>query len=296
MNTPPAASVAVVITAFNAETTIARAIESALNQTYDGPLRIVIVDDGSSDSTAQVARNFTDSRVDLVERGRLGRVGALNTALDSTRFAKYIANLDADDLMLPERITSQVATLESDPQIGVLGAGYFEAHMSPSDTLGQLYVVRPPSDEATFRKSLATHFPICHSCATYRREAAILSGGFNPLLRARIDFDLWLRMLSVGYQARNEDATLGVHLKRTGSYFDGQYSRFRSARQMARLNFIAASRLQLGLRGYAGATARLGYSLLRRQSVKRHPRYGEPVDRSSVEYELVKRLLAADQA
>ena len=120
---------------------------------------------------------------------------------------------------------------------------------------------------------MSTGFAICHSCATYLRARAIEVGGFSPHLRARIDFDLWLRLATSGYWIANSPEILGVHVKRTGTYFDKQFGRPLS-RSTATTNFIAVRRMGLGAKGYALATARVGYSLARRSSVKSTPRFG----------------------
>jgi hypothetical protein len=77
-----------------------------------------------------------------------------------------------------------------------------------------------------------------------------------------------------GGEIENLREVLAVHIKRAGTFFDLQFSPRRSAAEMARLNFRAAQGLRLGVRGYALASARLAYSLVRQGSVKRQPRYG----------------------
>lgn len=282
--------VAVIMTAYDAERTIEASVRSALAQTYDGPYRVIVVDDGSADRTVDVLRGLHDHRLTVVERERLGRARALNVALDAAHGAAYVANLDADDLMLPDRLHVQVAALEAAPSVGVVGSAYYEVHQSAAGGLDRVFAVRPPVDAETMRRQMAVGFPICHSCATFRRDLAVQLGGYDGRLRARIDFDLWLRMAVAGHGVANVPDLLGVHVKRTGTYFDGQFKVLRSAAQMARLNLIAARRLDLGAAGYAKAAARLAYSLQRRTSVKATPRFSDPV--STLPVELVALGLA----
>lgn len=131
---------------------------------------------------------------------------------------------------------------------------------------------------------MAAGFPICHSTATYRRDAALEVGGFDASRQSRIDFELWLRMSIAGGVVENLPHVLAIHTKRPGTYFDRRFSKKRSALEMAELNFRAVKGLQLGPRGYLLAVARLGYSMLRRQSIKGTPRYGESLPELPTSY------------
>jgi succinoglycan biosynthesis protein ExoO len=91
------------IAAFNAEDTIARAIESALSQEGVGT-EVVVVDDCSSDRTAAIAAGFSNVRVRVVQlSGNRGPGGARNAGLDAAR-GRWVAVLDADDTVHPDRM------------------------------------------------------------------------------------------------------------------------------------------------------------------------------------------------
>jgi succinoglycan biosynthesis protein ExoO len=105
--------VSVIIPAYNTESYIAQAIESALNQTQKN-IEVIVVDDASRDATAEVAKSFTDTRLKvLVNQQNLGAVGARNHALREAK-GKWIAVLDSDDWYAPERLENllQVAYAE----------------------------------------------------------------------------------------------------------------------------------------------------------------------------------------
>ena len=287
--------IAVVMTAYNAESTITRAVNSVLAQNYDGDLRLILVEDGSTDRTESIARQLNDPRIELYSGKRRGRVRSLNFALDAAQGSELVANLDADDIMLPGRLAFQSQSFMDDAKLGVLGGGYYEVHRDPTGRTIAAFRVSPPGDRDEMREQMARGFPICHSTATYRRDTAVELGGFNPLLRARIDFDLWLRFASDGFSVVNAPALFAIHFKNSGTFFDKEYSRFRSARQMARLNYLAAGKLDLGVKGYSFATARLAYSLTRRQSVKRLPRFALPISSESDEYLSIATRLGRDE-
>jgi glycosyltransferase involved in cell wall biosynthesis len=99
--------VSVIVPAFNAATTLAEALGSALAQTYKN-IEILVVDDGSTDATAAIAREFAaaDGRVSLVRRSNGGIAAARNSGIAVSKGA-YIAPLDADDLWHPTKIEKQ---------------------------------------------------------------------------------------------------------------------------------------------------------------------------------------------
>jgi glycosyltransferase involved in cell wall biosynthesis len=99
--------VSILITAYNAENTIAYTLESALAQTWPRK-EIIVVDDGSTDRTAEVVQRFRD--VKLVSTQNHGLSGAQNNAFPLGQ-GDYIQYLDADDLLLPDKIERQLAAL-----------------------------------------------------------------------------------------------------------------------------------------------------------------------------------------
>lgn len=112
--------ISVIMPAYNAEQFIAEAIESVLCQTFTD-YEFIIIDDGSTDSTARIITSYTDHRIRYVKNERnLGIVGALNCGL-SLAEGQYIARIDADDISLPERFSLQIAFMEKHPKIGVCG-------------------------------------------------------------------------------------------------------------------------------------------------------------------------------
>lgn len=103
--------VSVIIPAYNRSSTISRSIESALAQTFHD-FEVIIVDDGSTDQTCEVVRNFGDERIRLVCHDRnLGAAAARNTGMKAAT-GKYIAWLDSDDEWLPEKLKIQLDALE----------------------------------------------------------------------------------------------------------------------------------------------------------------------------------------
>lgn len=110
--------------AYNAESFIGQAIESVLAQT--NPLwELVIVDDSSSDRTAEIASSYKDSRIHIVRQRNGGEASARNTALKYAQ-GEFLAFLDADDLYLPNHLEVSIESLSSYPEMdGVYTDGYY---------------------------------------------------------------------------------------------------------------------------------------------------------------------------
>lgn len=114
-------SVSILIPAYNAEKTLGATLESALGQTWPST-EIIVVDDGSKDGTARVARRFAERGVKLVTTPNQGAAEARNRALRESR-GDYIQWLDADDLLAPDKIEKQLAALgpEDGPRVLLSG-------------------------------------------------------------------------------------------------------------------------------------------------------------------------------
>jgi glycosyltransferase involved in cell wall biosynthesis len=106
------ALVSVIVPAFNAANYIRQTLDSVLAQTYR-KIEVIIVDDGSTDSTARLVEEFAarDPRFQLVRQSNAGVGAARNAAIERAQ-GKYLAPLDADDLWSPQKLATQVACME----------------------------------------------------------------------------------------------------------------------------------------------------------------------------------------
>jgi len=87
--------VSVVMSCYNEETTVSKAIDSILNQSFEG-FEFIIIDDGSYDKTQDIIKGFTDTRIKFFANERnIGLAGSLNKGISKAR-GKYIARMDAD--------------------------------------------------------------------------------------------------------------------------------------------------------------------------------------------------------
>jgi GT2 family glycosyltransferase len=173
------------------------ALDSILAQTVSD-WRLVAVDDGSSDGTRDVLREFASDervRVELFEENR-GQTAALNHGLSLVE-TEWVARLDQDDLSRPERIERQLAYLRANP--GVVAVGSWCDFVDDSgEKVGEF---RPPSDPGAVLRQLYSsleHNPLAHSAMTYSAEEARAVGGYPSDLSYAQDTALWLRLAERG--------------------------------------------------------------------------------------------------
>ncbi len=110
-------AVSVVVPAYNCERFIGQAIDSVLAQSYND-FELLIVDDGSTDGTVDLCRQYLDARIRILSQPHRGLPGARNTGIRNAR-GRYLAFLDAHDLWAPDKLALHVHHLQSRPLLGV---------------------------------------------------------------------------------------------------------------------------------------------------------------------------------
>ncbi len=135
--------VSVIIPSYNCERYLCEAIESVLRQTYPS-LQIIVVDDGSTDSTPLLVRNYTDN-VEYIRQPRSGSGSARNTGVAAAR-GDFLAFLDADDLWVEEKTEIQMGFLERhrDVEAVFTHARQFFSHDLPQDERERIWCTERP--------------------------------------------------------------------------------------------------------------------------------------------------------
>ena len=171
---------------FNAESTLADAIRSVFAQTVQD-WELLLVDDGSSDRSLEIARSVEDRRVRVLSDGHNRGLGTrLNQIAQSAR-GGYLARLDADDLLHPERIARQVAVLDSQPQVHLVGTAMFS--LDRGDRPRGLHEIRPTAGKPAdvLQTSLLNHATITGRAAWFRANP------YDEAFRRSEDRELWVR-------------------------------------------------------------------------------------------------------
>lgn len=204
--------VTVLTTVYNRAAYLGATMESVLAQRFSD-LELLIVDDGSTDASLEVASSFRDPRVRVVRNPtNLGIPRTRNRGLEEAR-GEYLAILDSDDLARPERLERQVRYLDAHPEVAVVGS--FCAWI---DERGRRLrrVKRRPVKPEDVRAALLFRCPIQNSAAT-GRTALLRRFGYRAEFAVGEDYDLWAR-LSATHRLANLPEVLvdyRVHSERT---------------------------------------------------------------------------------
>lgn len=179
----------VVIPAYNAARTLEATVQSALAQTVTD-FEILIVDDGSKDSTLDVARSIQDSRIQVLTQPNAGAAAARNTGIRAAR-GRYVALLDADDLWVPHKLERQYAELESRPDVRAVQSG----SIFVDDALNVLSV-RPcvPTRDALLETLLFQNMPNNMSTLVIERSMFDRMGYFDPELEILEEWDMAIKV------------------------------------------------------------------------------------------------------
>lgn len=181
--------VSVVMAVYNGEQYLRQALKSILTQTF-ADFELIVVDDGSTDSTIDILNDCHDSRLVLLRNEEnIGQTRSLNRGLAVAQ-GRYIARQDADDLSYPARFASQVAYLDAHPEVGLLGSSY-----NVIDAAGEVIERRTvPTDNDTIQRILVRRNCFAHGSVMMRRDVLARAGNYHEALWSIQDYDQWLRM------------------------------------------------------------------------------------------------------
>jgi glycosyltransferase involved in cell wall biosynthesis len=180
-------TVSVIIPTFNRWPLVGAAIKSVLAQSY-GDFELIVVDDGSTDDTAEQLAQW-GSRLLILKQPNRGVSAARNLAVRHAR-GRYLAFLDSDDLWLPNKLAIQVAFMEQHPSAQICQTE--ETWIRNAVKVNPKAKHRKPSGDI-FIASLELCL-VSPSAAMLTRELFEQVGGFDESLPVCEDYDLWLRI------------------------------------------------------------------------------------------------------
>lgn len=183
-------TVSIIIPTFNREKFIGAAIESILEQTYQD-FEIIVVDDGSTDGTADIVKLFPTDKLKYIYQMNHGRSNARNHALKIAT-GRYITFLDSDDLYLPNKLELQVGYLDTHPDVGMVYTsaycmdenGNSINHRYDAEVSGWIY------QEIAFFRPVTITLPTVMA----RSEVFDKVGGFDEKMERFEDTDMWRRI------------------------------------------------------------------------------------------------------
>ncbi len=185
--------ITVLLPVYNAARYLLKAVRSVLDQTFTD-IEVLVIDDGSTDGTGRILSRIDDPRlrtITLTSNG--GLIAALNLGLDHAR-GEFMARMDGDDVMLPERLARLRAMFALDP--GLTAAATALDHINADgEVIGQWKMDSRTPDEESVRNML----PRSNCIASVMvRMAAVQALRYNPAQVGMEDWDLLLRMRSRG--------------------------------------------------------------------------------------------------
>lgn len=198
MNSSP--NVAIVIPCFNGVNFLEEAIVSCITQSYDS-CRVIVIDDKSSDRTAELLSKYESNLLITVitNQDNKGKPASLNHVLSNLK-EPYIALLDHDDVMYPNRIERQVAFMEAHPEVGAT-SGFIHYINSSGDIIGQGKLDLLTKEKAKDYEMRNEPFALFAPCVMLRTE--IVSNEelfFRSEFWPADDIDMWNRIYEKGWQ------------------------------------------------------------------------------------------------
>jgi O104-antigen biosynthesis beta-1,3-galactosyltransferase len=204
---------------------------------------VVIVKDGTlGEELESVLRSYADALhiVTVCLEKQVGLGPALNSGLAQCR-NELIARMDSDDISLPHRFERQLAFLEKDPTVAVVGAAIGEFVDDPRMIT---MTRRPPCKGAQVRKFAKFRNPLNHMTVMFRKSHVLATGGYRNFFKLE-DYDLWVRMLANDMEIRNLSEILvlarcgnGMAKRRGGVAYAS--SELRLYRHFLNIGFISA--------------------------------------------------------
>ncbi len=182
-------TVTVLVPVLNGERFLREAVDSILRQTWTD-FELLVVDDGSTDSTAAILDSYHDPRLQiLTNNSTKGVTPSLNRGLAHAR-GEYVARIDADDIALPERLAKQVWFLNHHLEVALVTSAT-ETIDADGTTISVDYSCLSP-EQLYYMLMFANCIYNCS--VTFRRELVLELGGYDESMKLAPDYDLWVQV------------------------------------------------------------------------------------------------------
>lgn len=192
--------ISVILPVWNDEKFIKEAITSVLNQTYKN-LELVIIDDGSTDSTKDIISSFSDPRIVYIWKEHSGISNSLNLGVEKSR-GDFIARMDSDDIMYPDRLDIQFKYLNLHPEVDILGTGF---EWGNGKQVKEYYI--PKAGKVNIDELITSGNKLGHPTVMFRKNSLqrIFPDGiiYESYYNVAEDYKLWITSLQKGLEIHN---------------------------------------------------------------------------------------------
>jgi glycosyltransferase involved in cell wall biosynthesis len=205
----------IIVPLYNKAAFVAASLRSILEQAHPH-FEVVVVDDGSTDGSADVVRGFRDDRIRLVTQANQGVSAAKNRGIDEARH-DLIAFLDADDWWDRDYLRQMARLVEAHPELSLYCASYARVEhgiavpSEPTFRTAGSHTVFDPIEESVRAGTFV--MPLHTSSTVIRRSILARSGAFDPAIRYYEDYDLFLRIATFSRCGRVNGKPLAFYLK-----------------------------------------------------------------------------------
>lgn len=246
--------VSIVIVTYNKADMLAGSIRSVLRQTYR-PIEILVVDDGSTDRTAEVVRSF-GAQVKYLLKENGGTGSARNLGIAEAR-GEFVAFLDGDDLWLPRKIEIQMAAFRKEPELAAVqcGAYYVDNRLEVLETR----TCRPERD-TLWDFLMFRNLPAFASCVVIPKKVLDRIGGFGTDLVILSDWDMVCRLAKAG-TLRSVPELLVLYRQHPGNQSQNVEIHIDSGERSLK-RFFAAADLEPGLKAREGRVRARFYGMI----------------------------------
>ena len=180
--------VSVLMSVYNGQDFIAKAIDSILCQTFTD-FEFLIINDGSTDLTDSIVKSYQDPRIYYLKKNNTGLTSSLNYGIKLSK-GKFIARMDSDDFSYPKRLELQVQVIRQNPKIGLVASRarlFDNGHES----------ITPFYTEEQIMQMIKFQNPIVHSSVMISKELFKSVGLYNEIYQTTQDYDAWIRLSEI---------------------------------------------------------------------------------------------------
>jgi glycosyltransferase involved in cell wall biosynthesis len=272
--------ITVLMTTYNCGGYIRTSINSILNQSY-GNFELLIIDDGSEDSSEAIIRSLNSEKVRYIRLKHAGRSAALNYGLKEAKF-DWVALMDADDIAVSGRLEKEVRLINKSSKDIIFSDSVFFKNRK----IQFLNMINTEREDLKRKIELRGH--ICNSSVLYNRNFIIENGGYNENLDHSEDYELWIRLLNKGNFVHLNELLLYMRIR------DNSLSRKAAEGPVSKI-FIFSGNNKPMVEKKLGMMSSIREYLFRRKVKLKVKYFWWKIWNFKLHYELIRKLEELDQ-